>query len=188
MTRFVALLRGVNVGGHRKVSMSELREHCRELGFEDVASYIQSGNLVLRAQGGAKDVAGQIERAVDARFGFAVDVLARTTGQWSAHVAANPFPEASQEEPNRVILLLSKKPPATHALDTLRRLAKAGERLEATRGAIWIHYAGGMGRSGLAGAPIDRAIGSPVTARNWNTVLALDAMVHGILVRPAAEG
>ena len=111
MSRVVALLRGINVGGHRKVPMADLRELAGEIGFRDVRTYIQSGNLVLAADVGAPDAATQLEGALERRFGFHVDVVARTAVQWARYAAGSPFPEAAEAEPNRVMLLLSKAAP-----------------------------------------------------------------------------
>jgi uncharacterized protein (DUF1697 family) len=173
MTCFIALLRGINVGGNRKIPMAELRELCGELGFEDVQSYIQSGNLVFTASGKADAVEARLEKAIEKRFGFAVDVIVRTAAQWPAYVKGNPLPEASEKEPQLVHLALSKSPPKKDAVAALRERATTGERIEAAGEAIWIHFAGGVARSKLSPTVFDRLVGSPVTARNWRTVQKL---------------
>ena len=92
MTRFVALLRGINVGGHRKVPMARLREVLGEAGFADVATYLQSGNAVVTAPDtDPQAVASHIEQAIAAAFGFDVDVLVRSGAELDAVIAANPF-------------------------------------------------------------------------------------------------
>ncbi len=100
-----------------------------------------------------------------------------TASEWAEIRAGNPFPEASEREPNRVMLLASKAPPVRGALDALREHALAGERIEGARAAIWIHYPQGVARSKLSPARIDRSIGSPATARNWSTVRRLGEML-----------
>jgi uncharacterized protein (DUF1697 family) len=176
--RFIALLRGINVGGHNRVPMAELRALCTGLGWDDVRSYIQSGNLVLAAGAGPADLEAELERAIEERFGFAIPVVVRAAAHWPAYVAGNPFPEASQREPNRVMLALSKQPPAPHAAKRLGERAADGERIARAGDALWVHFAGGSARSKLTPAVLDRLVGSPVTTRNWRTVLRLAEMAR----------
>ena len=110
MSRLIVLLRGINVGGHRKVPMEALRELCRELGFSRVESYIQSGNLVLSAPEGPEAVVARLEPALEERFGFAIDLVARTAEQWARYAAGSPFAEAAEQQPNLLHLALSRQP------------------------------------------------------------------------------
>ena len=176
---FIALLRGINVGGHNRVPMPELRALCGDLGWEDVESYIQSGNLVFRAAGRATGLEGVLERAIERRFDLSVSVLVRPAADWPGYVGGNPFPRASKDEPNLVMLALSKEPPRQDAIDRLRERAADGERIEQVGDALWIHYAGGSGRSKLSPSVLDRLAGSPVTTRNWRTVLKLEELASG---------
>jgi uncharacterized protein (DUF1697 family) len=172
--RIVALLRGVNVGGHRKIAMAELCRACGDAGLEDVRSYIASGNLVFTSSKEPDDAAAVVERAIADRFDLEVDVMARSSTQWSRCAAANPFPEASESEPNRVFLLLAKKRPAAASVAAIRERASKGESIELAGGGLWIHSPRSVARSILfASGVIDRAVGAPVTARNWRTVVAL---------------
>lgn len=171
----VALLRGINVGGSHKVPMAELRELAAALGWRDVQTYIQSGNLLARAAGAPATLEARLEAAIERRFGFAVPVVVRSREAWAAYVAGNPLVEASRAEPKLVHLALAKRPPASGAVEGLRARAADGERIEGVGDALWIHYPQGAGRSKLTPALFDRLAGSPVTARNWNTVLELAA-------------
>ena len=176
MARFVALLRAVNVGG-RKLPMAELRALCVELGGRDVEPYIQSGNLVFSADGKREALEAQLEKAIAERFGMEVPVIVRTAAEWALYPAGNPFPKAAKDEPNRLMLLLSKKPPAAGAAAAIEAKATAGEQVRQAGAALWIHYPGGAGTSKLTPTLIDRAIGSPATARNYNTVLRIGEML-----------
>ncbi|HEX8623139.1 MAG TPA: DUF1697 domain-containing protein [Allosphingosinicella sp.] len=177
MARLIALLRAVNVGG-RKLPMAELRALCGELGWEDVETYIQSGNLVFRAGGRPDAIEARLEEAIEARFGLDVPVIVRTASQWAALAAANPFEDAARDEPNRLQLLVSKRPLEADAAEKLTERAQAGERVEAAGGALWLHYPQGVASSKLTPALIDKACGSPATGRNWNTVLKLREMAE----------
>jgi len=177
MTTFIALLRGINVGGHRKILMADLCAVCAELGFRDVQSYIQSGNLVFAAAGKAPGVAAKLEQALEQRFGFEVDTIVRTAAEWPRYVEDNPLAKAADKAPNAVMLALAKQPPLASAVSALRARATAGERIEAAGDAIWIHFAGGVANSKLSPSAVDRLVGSPTTMRNWRTVLKLAEMV-----------
>lgn len=174
-TTFIALLRGINVGGHKPVPMGELRALCAQLGLTDVQSYIQSGNLLFGSgqPATAASIESALEGAIAERFGFPVDVLVRDASAWPALVAGNPLRTESEKQPSLVMLALAKRRPDPGAVTALRGRAQAGERIEAAGEAIWIHFAGGAGRSKLSPGLIDRLVGSPVTTRNWRTVLKL---------------
>ncbi|MDQ4088241.1 MAG: DUF1697 domain-containing protein [Pseudomonadota bacterium] len=171
----VALLRAVNVGG-RKLPMARLRALCEELGWKDVTTYIQSGNVVFAAAA-AVELERELEHAIARRFRLDVPVMVRTATQWRGYPAANPFPGAAREEPNRLMLLLSKEPPAADAAARLQQRAADGERVSAGPDALWIHFAGGSARSKLTPSLIDRTVGSPTTARNYRTVTKLQEML-----------
>jgi uncharacterized protein (DUF1697 family) len=176
MPRRLALLRAVNVGG-RKLPMAELKVLCGQLGWRKVETYIQSGNVVFEAPGAANQLETALERAIEAGFGFAAPVMVRSAEAWRALLAANPFSEAARAEPSRVFVAVSKRPPAPSAAAAIASKAAAGERVEAAGGALWFHYPNGAGTSKLTPALIDRAAGSPTTARNWRTAGTLLEML-----------
>lgn len=177
MTRMVALLRGINVGGNRKVPMADLRALVEAGGFGDVASYIQSGNVVFTAAADVAAVTVALEKAIAERFGFAVDVIVRTAEAWRPYAGDGPFPEARRDRPNHTMLCLAARPLKPDVAEALRARATLGERVEVLGDALWIDFAESLPRSKLSPAVLDRAAGSPVTARNWNTVLKLHAML-----------
>jgi uncharacterized protein (DUF1697 family) len=176
MGRHVALLRAVNVGG-RKLPMAELRALAEALGWSEVATYIQSGNLVFSAGGEAQALERQLEEAIDREFGLDVPVVVRGAAQWKRYAPPPAFAAAAKEEPNRLMLLLSKRPPAAGAEKAIEAKAAAGERVIRAGDALWIHFPEGAGNSKLTPALIDRAVGSPATARNYNTVVKLAEML-----------
>lgn len=169
----VALLRGVNVGGNKKVPMAQLRVLAQRLGWSRVATYLQSGNLVFVGGGEPARDEAQLEQAIELHFGFAVPVLVRSASEWRAAAAASPFAAAALERPKLVHLGFSKLPPRAGAAKALLPYAAAGERVEIRGGAIWIDYAHGVARSKLTPAVLDRAVGSTVTLRNMTTVAAI---------------
>ncbi len=175
MARVIALIRGINVGSTRKLPMADLRAACADAGLGPVATYIQSGNLVLE-----HDDPPAAERALEAviaaRFKLDVPVVARTAATWDALVSACPFPDLAEASPRSLHILVCKRPPAVDAVDALAGRARDGERIARWGKEIAIHFTNGAGTSRLSPVLIDRLIGGPATARNWNTVLKLREM------------
>lgn len=179
--RLVALFRGINVGGNRKVPMGELRTLAEELGFGEIETYINSGNLVFEAgKLSAAQAASRLDRAVQEHFGFSVDIIVRSAKQWSGYAAENPFPAAAKSRPNLLMLGLSKLPPAKGAAELLAERAGKNERVKISGDAIWVDFADGVGRSKLNPGLFDKAAGSPVTLRNWRTVQKLAELLADV--------
>lgn len=173
--RWVALLRGINVGGAKKVPMARLRELLSDLGYDDVSTYVQSGNAVFdAAETDARTVAQQIERAIEAEFGFGSRITLRTREEWAAVVAANPFPDAVAEPKTLHVVFLSEPVPPGR-LDGVDRAAFEPERFELRERELYLWLPDGIGRSKLAATLTERRLGDGVTAtaRNWRTVATL---------------
>lgn len=176
MPKHIALLRGINVGG-TKLIMAELRLLALDLGWRDPETYIQSGNLLFGATADPSVLEAALEEGIYRRFGLTIAVIVRSAQEWPGYIVGNPFPEAAAAEPNRLMLLLSKKAPAQAAAAAIRERARDGEQVEAAAGALWIHYPAGAGTSKLSPSLIDRLAGSPTTARNWRTVVKIGEML-----------
>lgn len=173
----IALLRGINVSGRNSIRMADLRALCEGLGWRDVQTYIQSGNIVFRAEKvGAAALELALERAIERKWALSVPTLVRSAAQWSGYARGNPFPAESAGEPNRVMLAVSKAPPLDTAVDELQRRAANGERIARVGDVLWVYFAAGAGQSKLSPAVFDRAVGSTVTARNWRTVVKLEEL------------
>ena len=174
---YVALLRGINVGGHKPVSMTELRGLLGQLGFADARSVLQSGNLVFRA--GAR-ASAQLERLLEAEardhLGLETEFFVRTAEEWDAVVAGNLFPEAAERDPSHLLVFFLRQAPASRDLDALREAIKGREVVRAGDRQLYAVYPDGIGRSRLTNDLIERKLGTRCTARNWNTVLKLWAL------------
>ena len=170
---FVALLRGINVGGNKKVPMKELATIATRLGYADVATYIASGNLVFRAEAEGAVIERSLEVAIAKAFGFEVEVIVRDGTTWAAYAKPSPFPDAERERPNLVLLGVSKKPLAADVLAKLTPYPTADERIAVRDGALYVDFVNGSARSKMTPAVIDRAAGSTVTTRNLRTVTAI---------------
>jgi uncharacterized protein (DUF1697 family) len=173
VTSFIALLRGVNVGGRRKVEMAALRRLCTDAGLGDVRSYVNSGNLVFTADGDAEPQEKLIEAAIEKHYDFTVDVMVRSAKDWAGYISGNPFPDLAEQHPAKVMIMVPKQPLGSDAVDILRAKAVGEEQVERVGEVIWLYFADGAGRSKLAVTAPGKI---PVTTRNWRTVLKLNEM------------
>ena len=174
----VILLRGINVGGHKKVPMAELRRIAEDLGLEEPRTYIASGNLICRSSLAPRELEELVETALKEAFGFDVAVIVLRSDAWLSLAARSPFPDAETERPNLLHLGLAKRPPSAGAAEHLARYASADERFEVFDHGVWIDFAQGAGRSKLTPKVLDAALGAPVTGRNWRTVQKLAQMIR----------
>ncbi len=187
MRTYVALMRGINVGSRRKLPMTALRALCIANGLTRPETYIQSGNLIVDAAGDASDVRAMLEKAIEAQFGFRADVVVRLAATWEGYIAANPF-AGEGAVPKMLHLYLLRDRLGRDAANVLEQRATGGERVRFAGGALWIDYgSGGVGGSKLTPAVIDKACGSPVTGRNWNTVLKIADMIKA-RAAPSSSG
>ena len=177
MGRKLALLRGINVGG-RVLPMAELRDLCAGLGWRDVQTYIQSGNVVFESADEPTALEAALETAIAGRFGFKVPVMVRTPEQWAVYPAGNPFPGAARDEPKWLMLLVPKRPPAANAVELLEARATLGEQVGRAGDGLWIWFAGGVAGSKLSPLLIDKLVDSPATSRNHRTVMKLKEMLE----------
>jgi uncharacterized protein (DUF1697 family) len=168
MTTFVALLRAVNVGGTGKLPMSDLARLCQKAGFDNVETYIASGNVVFDCDRSEREVKAALEASLKTYAGKPVGIAVRTGKEMSAVLDKNPFPDAA---PNRTVaIFLDAAPPA----DALERISgRQGELVALGRREIYVLYDENMGRSKLR---IPAAASG--TARNMNTVAKLAAMAR----------
>jgi uncharacterized protein (DUF1697 family) len=169
----VALLRGVNVGGHGKLAMPLLREVLQGAGCRAVATYVQSGNAVfLPPVPASDDLAGLLRHRLAEACGFDVPVMVRQAGDLDRLVAGLPF---TDEDPTRIHVAFLDAPPAPALSDALAHQAAPSEQFEVSGCEIYLHLPDGMGRARMPRA-FARAGAPPVTVRNWRTVLVLAGM------------
>lgn len=179
MSTCFALLRGINVGGRNAIPMKRLRELCAQLGWQNVQTYIQSGNLVYDAAGTPRDHEAALETAVLDVLGLSVPVIARSASQLQQLINANPFADIADAQPSRVMLVLSKATAHAGAVQKLQQHSTQGEQVKAAGDALWIYFPQGQGKSKLTMPLLDRLVGSTVTTRNWRTMLKLNDMATG---------
>ncbi|WP_318200921.1 DUF1697 domain-containing protein [Streptomyces sp. SCL15-4] len=174
MTKRIALLRGVNVGGRTRITMADLRALLAGMGFEAVRTHLQSGNAVFDAPGpwAPDEEAARIERRIADDLGVSVTVLLRSAGSLARTLAASPY-LGQEDDPARLyVTFLARQPTAEQAA---RLAVPAGESAVFTLAGdeVHLHVPDGYGRTKLDNAFFERRLGIPATTRNWRTVNAL---------------
>jgi uncharacterized protein (DUF1697 family) len=179
MTTYIALLRGINVGANKRMKMDKLRSTCQSLGFEDVKTYIQSGNIVFRAAklSGAALVK-KLGECIVRDFGFSADVITRTQEEMGRIIENNPLlKEKGIDESKLHVVFLSEKP-APASLRKLQELTLSPDRVRSLGREIYFYFPNGVSGSSLWKHPLDREVGISGTMRNWNTVNKLYEMAQ----------
>jgi uncharacterized protein (DUF1697 family) len=172
----VALLRAVNVGGHGKVAMADLRTTLERRGFAGVRTLMQTGNLILPAAPaqGAK-LEALLERELEAGLKLATDVFVRSAEELDEVIAKNPFPEEAERDPSHLLVVFRKTPADEGVVRAIRATITGREAVEAVGRHLYIVYPDGIGRSKLKVPEKKADRDSRGTGRNWNTVLKLAA-------------
>jgi uncharacterized protein (DUF1697 family) len=163
---YVAFLRGINLGPTNKISMPELRAMAEDLGYTDVATYINSGNLIFTSSKKAAALEREISAGIGKRFGTKTDVAVRTPAQLRKILDANPYPDGS---PSQVAVAFLTKAAPAGAKEKVAAIATEAEPFTFAGSEVYVHYSNGMGRSKLA-ENFSSIIGVSSTVRNVNTV------------------
>jgi uncharacterized protein (DUF1697 family) len=175
---YIALLRGINVGGHTRVSMSDLRDFAAALGFAGARTLLQSGNLVFRSTARTSaPLERRMEIEAETHLDLQTDFFVRTAEEWKAILADNPFREQAARDPSHLIVMFLKKPAGAKAVAALQSAITGNEIVRASGRQAYIVYPDGIGRSRLTGAVIEKTFGARGTGRNWNTVTKLATVV-----------
>ena len=173
MTTYVAFLRGVNLGAKRKVSMDRLAELGRELGYDDVWTWVNSGNLVLTTSTPAAEVERDVAHALERAYGTQIDVTVRSATELEALLERNPFPDGS---PSRVTVAFLTGPAPDGVASRLAEVAADAEPYEVAGREVWVHYGDGIADSRLAAGFI-RIVGVSATTRTVGTVSRIVAKI-----------
>jgi uncharacterized protein (DUF1697 family) len=168
----VVLLRGVNVGRHRRVTMADLRAALATAGYPDVATHVQSGNLLVTTRVGAARLSRDVETALRAQLGLDIDAIVRTAAQLRAVLAANPFLAEGLPTP-ALHVGYAKRKPARAAATALAERDFGRDRAVVSGADVYLCYPDGQGRSKMTGATLEKILGVPITVRNWNVTTAL---------------
>lgn len=178
MSSHIALLRGINVGGAKKIAMSALLGLLRELGFDEGKSLLQSGNLVFRTdEKKPAELEHLLETQALKRLALQTDFMVRTGDEWAKIVTRNPFPGEAKTDPSHLVVVFLKEAPSKAARETLRKAIASPELIHFDGRQAYVTYPDGIGRSRLTSALIEAKLGTRGTARNWNTILKIAALL-----------
>lgn len=178
LTNHVGLLRAVNLPGHNKIQMADVRELLVTLGMQDVRSMLQSGNVVFRSSGSTPaQLESVLEREAAKHLGLETDFFVRTASEWKAVIAANPFRDEAARDPGHLLVMFLKDEPTQEHVIALQSAIKGREIVRTEGKHAYIVYPDGIGLSRLTIAMIERKLATRGTGRNWNTVLKLSSLV-----------
>jgi len=175
---YIALLRAINVGG-RWLAMADLRKTFENLGFEDAKTLLQSGNVVFTSdKRSTADLEKRLEAATEKAHKLQVDYMVRTAKEWADLIAANPYPKEAKSDPQRLVVSALKSAPKAGAEQALQAAIKGPETVRIIGKNAYLYYPAGQGTSKLTPAVIEKHLATRGTARNWNTVLKLQALTE----------
>jgi uncharacterized protein (DUF1697 family) len=177
----ISMLRGVNVGGKRKIKMEALRALYESIGLRDAQTLLQSGNVVFRTT--RKDLVGltkDIESGIERKFGFHSDVVVRTSAELRDVIARNPFAKRAGVDASKLLVSFLVSDPGAEARGNVLRIAAEPEELRIDGREVYIYFPNGMARPKLSMAVVERTLKTSWTGRNWNTVRKLMEMAEGM--------
>jgi uncharacterized protein (DUF1697 family) len=176
VTRAIALLRAVNVGGTGKLPMAELAKLLTKLGYTEVKTIVQSGNAVFTCavKADAK-LEASLEAALANAFGLQTTIFVRSAAEWDTIIAANPFPDMAANDPSHLVVMTCKSAPTAANVKALQAAIIGRETVHAAGKQLYLTYPDGIGDSKLSNTIIERKLAVAGTTRNWNTALKLAA-------------
>jgi uncharacterized protein (DUF1697 family) len=181
MTVVISMLRGVNVGAHKRIKMDALRTVYEALKLDDVRTFIQSGNVIFRTkEKNLPALARKIQAAIEGKFGFRVEVILRTANELRHAIAANPFAKRRDVEPGKLLISFLDAEPGSDARSTLAKLKDYPEELHLNGRELYIYFPNGAGRTKLPWSSLEKLFKVTGTARNLNSVVKMLAIAEEI--------
>ncbi len=179
MPVIISMLRGINVGGHNKINMGELRGLYESLGFETPRTYVQSGNVIFRSKEKISPVlASKIQHAIERKFACSPGVILRTPAEFRRAIDSTPFPPSRSLEPGKVLITFLATDPGPGAHATLLKLKRYPEEIHLNGRELYIYFPNGAGKSKLPWASIAEVLKTQGTARNWSSVAKILAIAE----------
>jgi len=175
----ISMLRGVNVGGHHKIKMDELRALYKSIKLEDPRTYVQSGNVIFRTkEKNAAQLAKKIQDAIEKKFGFRPEVILRTADEMRKAIAASPFSGRRDVEPGKLLITFLASEPGPEAQTTLASFKSYPEELHLKGREFYIYFPDGAGKSKLPWSQVEKFLKVTGTARNCNSVTKMLAIAE----------
>jgi len=179
--KYISFLRGINVSGQNKILMDELKSLYESLGFENVLTYIQSGNVIFEAkEKDALALSSGIEEAIARKYAFNVPVVIRTHNELKKILKNCPFGNVDlQKDGSRVLVSFLMSPPSAENMNSLLEYVVAPESLVNHGREIYLYCPNGYGKSKLSNNFIEKKLQRVATSRNWNSILKLHELSSG---------
>jgi uncharacterized protein (DUF1697 family) len=178
MATYVALLRGINVGGNRRIKMGDLRDALSAVGLDNPQTLLQSGNVVVDSNADAAAFVDIVETTIQSTFGFPSTVMVRTADKFRSVFAEHPFTSEQIEDPRFAHVGFCRDLPDRDGFDALQEGHEGPEEMKLVGRELFVYYPEGSGRSKLTNSVIEKHLGTRTTSRNWNTVEKLAAMLE----------
>jgi uncharacterized protein (DUF1697 family) len=180
MTKYIAILRGINVGSNRKVPMAELKVLCSKLGLRNVQNYIQSGNLIfeLAKPESIADLQDRLHQAISETFGFDIPVIVRTALEMDESITSNPFLKEKDTDIDKLHLTFLKEEPSPELLERIIALQFLPDRFEIVGKDVFVYCENGYGRTKITNDFFEKKLKVQATTRNWKTVMKLHEMIN----------
>jgi len=177
MTTYFALLRGINVGGNNMIKMAELKQMFEALGYERVKTYINSGNVIFESSNHVSMLEQQIEKEISKVFGFNIAVILRTAAELSSIMDNCPFKADELTEGQSIHLTLLKEAPSQEQIEKLPVVDQGNDEYYIDGKEIYVLY-----RNSMLDSKLSKKFQNllPATARNWKTIMKLDAMAKAL--------
>ncbi len=178
MTKYIALLRGINVGGHRKILMADLKMMLAEIGFSEVQTYIQSGNVVFSSEEKDTQKLGElIAEAIKKQFDFDVPTMVKTKQEWQKAVDENPFTAENNVDISKLYIAFLDCLPSAEGVIKLAAFDFGNDKFKLVENVVYLKYATKAHESKLSNPMLENKLGVVATSRNWRTTLKMLELV-----------
>ena len=175
MNKKIAILRGINVGGKRKILMADLKALCQKLGWTNVVTYIQSGNLIFDSEKQNSQLENTLEKAISSRYGFDVPVIIRNTDELQTSIGNNSF-AAGDTDITKLHLTFLKEKPSKENVEKIKTYNYEPDKFEIEEKHVFIYCAGKYHQTKLTNNFFENKLKVGATTRNWKTVLKLQQL------------
>ncbi|MFC1964779.1 DUF1697 domain-containing protein [Chloroflexota bacterium] len=174
MATYIALLRGINVGGRKKIEMPELITAFESLGFEDVKTYLQSGNVIfITSKRDRSELISLIQEKIKWAFNYPVSVVLRTANELQGIIATNPFLKDSKIDTNKLHVTFLSDKPTVSTLNQIKEMQDEKDEFVISGQEVYLHCPKGYGRTKFSNTYFEKKLGVATTTRNWKTVTQL---------------
>jgi uncharacterized protein (DUF1697 family) len=173
---FIAMLRGINVSGQKLIKMERLRTAFADMGFQNVRTYIQSGNVIFETEEPAAGLSTKIQKKILKEFGFDVEVVTKSAKEMADIVKRNPLAKDTALDEKRLYVTFLADDPPRNAVELLQPLATNGEAFHIVGRAVYGYFPNGYGETKFSNPAIEKKLGCKATTRNWKTTKMLMEM------------